>query len=310
MIYLLYGEDLYSKKQQLHEILKPIEKNSINWIEQEDVNWSEIISRCQTNSLLASKQGIIIDNYYAVQGLSKDELKMLKAYFSHPNPNTILIFNFNLATIEKNQQFFKLIKQKGVIYHFPKSDNVFSETKKMMQNFTISDQDINYFLTIVGTNLAIIENEIKKLASCQTNGKITKEVIDHVCSRHQAPDLFGLVDAIVNKDVSRAFSDYEVLLKYNEEPVKIIITIANQLRLIYQVNELKKIGYANYDIAKKLNVHPYRVKLALQKGGNYSQKHLMFLLNQLADYDIAIKKGTIAKDLAFEYFLLNLVKQG
>ena len=55
-------------------------------------------------------------------------------------------------------------------------------------------------------------------------------------------DIFDLINHIVNKDKEKPFTVYENLIKTAEEPIKILITLANQFRLIYQVKELYKEG--------------------------------------------------------------------
>lgn len=95
------------------------------------------------------------------------------------------------------------------------------------------------------------------------------------------------------------------MLKINEEPLKIIIILANQFRIMYQSKELLKKGYTEKDIASILKIHPYRVKLAIQNGRSYSSKTLLKYLNDLADIDIGIKTGKLNKDLALELFILK-----
>ena len=106
-----------------------------------------------------------------------------------------------------------------------------------------------------------------------------------------------------NKD--EALEIYNEMLKVNEEPLKIVILLASQFRLMYQAKELAKKGYSEKNISEVLKVHPYRVKLALQKGKKYKVETLLNYLNALADIDIAIKTGKTDKNLALELFLLN-----
>ena len=95
------------------------------------------------------------------------------------------------------------------------------------------------------------------------------------------------------------------MLKMNEEPIKIVVILANQFRIMYQSKELLKKGYSEKDIASTLKIHPYRVKLAIQNSRNYTSDILLKNLNALADIDIGIKTGTINKDLALELFILK-----
>ena len=95
------------------------------------------------------------------------------------------------------------------------------------------------------------------------------------------------------------------MLKINEEPLKIIIILAGQFRIMYQSKQLLKKGYTEKDIASILKIHPYRVKLAIQNARNYDSHILLKYLNDLADIDIGIKTGILNKDLALELFILK-----
>ena len=96
------------------------------------------------------------------------------------------------------------------------------------------------------------------------------------------------------------------MLKVGEEPIKIIVMLANQFRLMYQVKVLVSKGYTEDDIASLLNSKKYPVHLAIQKGYRYSSDILLKHLEELADLDIKIKSGDIDKNLALELFLLRI----
>ena len=95
------------------------------------------------------------------------------------------------------------------------------------------------------------------------------------------------------------------MLKTNEEPIKIIILLASQFRIMYQTKELLKRGMSKNDIASTLKIHPYRVEIAMQQGRKYDSKTLLKYLNNLADLDINIKTVKTNKYLALEMFILK-----
>ena len=74
---------------------------------------------------------------------------------------------------------------------------------------------------------------------------------------------------------------------------------------MYQVKQLYLNGYTENDIAKILNIHPYRVKLASQNSRKYDSDILIDYLKQLSDLDINIKTGKIDKNLGLELFILK-----
>ena len=158
---------------------------------------------------------------------------------------------------------------------------------------------INLFLDRVGNNPLIIQNEINKIKIYKNKDKnITDKDIINLTNKNIDIDIFKLIDYIVQKNKEKAIELYYEMLKINEEPIKIIVILANQFRIMYQSKELLKKGYSEKDIASILKIHPYRVKLAIQNSRNYSSKTLLEYLNNLADIDIGIKTGKLNKDLA------------
>ena len=88
--------------------------------------------------------------------------------------------------------------------------------------------------------------------------------------------------------------------------IKIIVTLANQFRLMYQAKIMNESGYSEKDIATELGEHPYRVKLAIMKARNYSDKSLLDNLKKLGEINLNAKKGLVDSAVALELFILGL----
>ena len=95
------------------------------------------------------------------------------------------------------------------------------------------------------------------------------------------------------------------MIKRNEEPIKIIVMLANQFRIMYQGKCLYKKGHSEKEISDILEIHPYRIKLALTKGALFDNNILLKYLEGLADLDLAIKTGKIDKYLGLEMFIIK-----
>ncbi len=309
MIYLLYGADSYFKKKKLDEIIININRDSVGRYNFLEINLDFVIDACATNSLLSENQAVIIDNchYFTSKFTEEYDFSRFEMYLKNYNPNTILIFYLEEEKIDSRKKATKLVEKYGVLLNFEKKLNINEYAKNIFSNYQINNSDLNYFLKMTGNNMGIVEKEIEKLKSYKDNDyNISREDIDLVVFKNDQPDVFALVDAIVKKDISKALSLYETLLLYNEEPVKIIVMVANKLRLIYQTKKLIEMGYDVSSIAKKLAIHPYRIKLAYQSGNQYDENNLLLLLNKLANIDIEIKSGLVKKEIAFELFILSL----
>ena len=108
--------------------------------------------------------------------------------------------------------------------------------------------------------MGILSQEINKLMLYKKDDKkiISSDIEELVC-RPIVDNVFELIDAVIKKDIKKIFDLYNRLLFQGEEPIKIIVILANQFRLIYQVKRLKKLGYTENDIISRLRIHPYRL---------------------------------------------------
>ena len=130
--------------------------------------------------------------------------------------------------------------------------------------------------------------------------------VKNTISRKINDDVFMFVDSVMNNDKKKMFEIYKDLVEYhNEEIIKLISLIYGQFKLTFQVSVLKKMKFSEEEIAKKLDVHPYRVKLIFRKS-NLDENKLVKYIYDLCKLDLDIKTGNVNKVIAFELFLLSV----
>ena len=306
MVYLLYG----LKDFQINEEIKNLTKNQNDMnISRYDLNntpLKDAIDDAETYSMFAETKTVIVENASMFTTLTSKDSDIVENYLNNINKSTNLIFTSHTEKIDTRKKITKLIKKVGIVKEFNEEISPLNLTKNLLKDYDISEKTINLFLDRVGNNPLIIQNEINKIKIYKNKDKnITAEDIINLTNKNIDIDIFKLIDYIVQKNKEKAIELYYEMLKINEEPIKIIVILANQFRIMYQSKELLKKGYSEKDIASILKIHPYRVKLAIQNGRNYSPKTLLEYLNNLADIDIGIKTGKLNKDLALELFILK-----
>ena len=199
------------------------------------------------------------------------------------------------------------MKEKGSIKDFNTPTNINSYVSKLFNDYKIDNNCINLLIKRVGNNLNILKEEVDKLKIYKIDDKIiNKEDIINLTNKNIDTNIFTFIDNIINKNKNDALNTYKEMLKLNEEPIKIIIMLANKFRLMYQACELSKNGYSIDDIATKLNSKRFPVQLAIEKGYRYDSKILLKNLEALADLDTNIKMGLVDKEIALELFILKL----
>ena len=313
MLYLFYGLETFLIENEIKKVLAHHKIDEIN-ISHYDLNETlinDIIDDASTISLFSENKAIIINDSYIFTGTTKNNIEqnieLLEQYLKNYNPNTVMIFVANSDKLDERKKIVKLIKEIGTIKKIEKSNNLEKIVKEMFDNYNINFSDINLLIDRVGKDLGLLNQEITKIKTFKDKDlNVTTEDIINLTNKNIETDIFQFIDYIINKNKAKALEIYYELLKINEEPIKIIVMIANQIRIMYQTKELYKRGYTEKDIASNLDIHPYRIKLALEKSREYESSKLLNYLNELADLDINIKSGLIDKKLGLELFILQL----
>ena len=312
MLYLLYGTENYLIKKEIDKILNAnsIEKINVSEYNLEIDNFKDIIEDANTISLFADKKAIIVNNSYLFTGKSiknENDPELFLDYFKNVNPYSIIIFIVDSEKLDERKKIVKEIKKIGTVKDFNQNNDLTDILKNMFEGYNISIQDIRFMIDRCGNNLDILSQEVNKIKIYKDEDKnITKEDIINLTSKNIDIDIFGFVDTIVNKNKNKALEIYKEMLINGEEPIKILVILANQFRIIYQAKELYKQGYSGNDIATMIGIHPYRIKLALKKAINYNSDTLLDYLEKLADLDYDIKIGNIESSLGLEMFILSI----
>ena len=312
MVYLLYGTVDYLINKNIDKIINDnkIDEFNINKYDLSNTFLADITNDASSMSLFSDKKLIIVNNAYIFTSSSKkyleQDLKCLENYLNNINTNTILIFVVNEAKIDERKKIVKLIDKIGEINKYNTINNI-AIIKDLLDDYQMTDEDIKYLLERVGDNSTLLNTEIEKIKIYKNSTKkITKQDIDLLTAKSLEVNNFKLIDAIINRDKANALKLYQERIIINEEPIAIIVALANQIRIMYQVKQLYLDGYTENNIASILKIHPYRVKLANQNAKKYDADTLLTYLKKLANLDINIKTGQIDKTLGLELFIISL----
>ena len=306
MVYLLYGTEDFEIEEEIKKLSKDIDEMNISKYDLNNDMLSLALEDAKTISLFSDKKLVIVDNANMFTGSTSKDSELIEEYLNHINENTTLVLIVHNDKLDTRKKITKLIKKVGKVQEFNDELDTTSLVRRLFKDYNIDYKTIQLFIDRVGNNPLIIQSEINKIKIYKDNDKnITEEDILNLTAKLIEIDIFKLIDYIVRKNKEKALELYYEMLKMNEEPIKIVVILANQFRIMYQSKELLKKGYSEKDIASTLKIHPYRVKLAIQNSRNYTSDILLKNLNALADIDIGIKTGTINKDLALELFILK-----
>ena len=175
------------------------------------------------------------------------------------------------------------------------------------EKYKIDKTAVSELIVRCNSDYSLIYSEIEKLKLYKLKDKfISYDDVCDVVNKNIESDIFKLTDAIGEKNKIKIMNVYNDLIENDYDPIMLIGVISNEFRLYKQVKDLISIGYSEGMISKHLKVHPYRVKLAIEKTSYYKKEDIENILSNLFKTDYDIKSGNIEKYIGLELLLLSL----
>lgn len=309
-VYLIYGNNYSLIKREIDKI----KDKAIDIVKYDLSNTKvdELLDDASCISIFGDKKVLIGENalFLTSENTSiEHNLTYLEKYLKDDSNWNITIFYVIKEKLDDRKKIVKLFKDRAKVISFNDIDEkklysfVLNEFKE--RGFKLDIKTANYFVNYVGKNIDIIISEINKMVIYKDNDKlITIDDINNISSKGFNDNVFDLTDAIMKKDFNKLFSVYNDLITVGEDEIKILSLISNQFILVYQCKLLSESNYDQKAIATLLNVHPYRVKLALET--DYMIYELKSIIKQLHNLDFKIKSGKIDKKIGLKNFFINL----
>lgn len=305
--YLIYGTNKGLITEETKKIIHSLKETDIIKYDMTNTLIEDVVEDASTVNLFHPKKVIILEDCYFLGGNKTIEhLEKMEQYIEHYNSDSYLIFICNAEKIDTRKKINKLLSKHKVI-EANKVDKTFLE-KYVMNNLKEDGykmENLSFFLERVGSNLNNIDNELEKLKMYTlATKKITKEDITKTTTKVLEEEIFSLTDAIILKDTKKSLELLDSFLNLNYDEMQIIILLANQFHFLFQVKRLWNKNKTESEIAKILEVNPYRVKYSVRKIYSYSEQLILENIKKLAKIDHDIKLGLMNKNLALRLFIL------
>ncbi len=323
-LYLLLGTEAFLIEETIHTIINkvlPEEQFDFNLstFELKETPISLAIEEALTIPFMGTHRVVIVKDPLFLTG--KDQAKVehdlnaFENYITNPVQETIFIVVAPYEKLDERKKIVKLLKKQAeIVEATPLNDNELEkwlEARVKQNNVEITPLAKAKLNELLGSNLAMIANELEKLVLyVGQGGTIDEAIVEQLVSKTIEQDVFSLIDHVILQRKKEAFTVLYDLIKLKEEPIKILALLARQFRIIYQVQELTKRGYSQQKIAGALKLHPYAVKLASQQANLFSEKKLLTFIDELAETDYKIKTGKIDKQLGLELFIIKVLGNG
>ena len=315
MIHLLISEPSLLLNATINKIVQETlkEKNEFNFVSLDFLSSSleDILENLQSSSLFDGKKMIVVKNpYFFVDTKIKlpfnNDLSLFENYLYNPNENCEFIIICPKKYYNPKNKYFTIIQSIGEVNNLLienlEDRKAYALELLKQANLEIENKALDLLVSRC-LEITQLEKEIAKLILY--NQKIDENVIETMVSEPLEDNVFELSNALLKKDSKKVMKVYTDLKKQKVEPIQLISMLSNQLRLLIEVSILKDKYRYDEDLAKILNVHPYRIKLARENTRKFTLTQIKKMLIDLAQLDIDIKKGSKDRYIDFEIFLAS-----
>lgn len=311
MIILLYGQNTYSSRQKLQEIVasyQKIHKSGLNLIyfEAGKSNFEEFKDSFNQVSMFDEKKLVVLSNVFSDKDFKEKLIDNLGFFLKAKD---IIVLHEETKILEKDK-LLKSLKSKAKVQEFSLLDG--SKLKNWLkQEFTklktdISSEAIEKIIGFVGNDLWQMSNEIKKLVSFKNGKRISLEDVELMVRPKIESDIFKTIDAVALKNRKLALLLIHNHLEKGDNPVYLLSMINFQFRNLLIIKDLIEKQRPYYTIAKTTKLHPFVVKKSYEQALRFSFSELKKIYQQLFEVDLAVKTGKINPEAALDLFLSGI----
>ena len=307
MIYFFYGDEEFNISNKIKEFKSKLDKDFVEMSYKyfNNPKFPDLISAIKSQPMMFGKMLVEINCLGYLSGKSSDDkafddkqFKQLAEALDCSSENVDVVFTAQIPPdsqkkIDKRKKIFKLLSKYNAqefnqipSYKTAELEGWIKQQAKS-KDLKISDEVAGAILFQVGSNLRMLDSELEKLKIYAGKSPVTKEMIKEIC--------------VTNEDLL----EYQKLLA-KKHPLEILSVLHTLLHGRIQIKAYSA-KHSPDEIAKIINMHPFRVKMEIQKLKNISLKDLVKLKKNLTDAEYKIKSGQSNLDIdkEIEYAILQ-----
>ena len=328
MIYFYFGDEEFNISTEIKKLKSKLDKNflEMSYKEFDNPKFPDLMLAISTQPMMFGKMLIVIDciNYFKSKkkdtdsegSLDDGQIKQIENALERVNENLDIVFRAyavpnskKKTSIDKRKKIFKILSKYNSqeFNQIPAYKTAELETwiknQAKKHDLKINPDAVSLLLLQVGSNLRMLDSELEKLKVFSKDTPATKEMVKEICISNE--DLFAFIDSVVLGAKSKALEQYNKLIS-TRYPLSVLATLHSSLKekIFIKANGSR---YSQDELAKLINMHPYRVKLELQKLKQVPLKNLVNLKENLTQAEYRIKSGqsNLAPEREIEYAILR-----
>jgi DNA polymerase-3 subunit delta len=319
-IYLFYGEESFLIEESIRYLQKQMGLETDSWGRQifdlNETPLQQVIEEAETAPFLAEYRLVVAKNAYFLTGKKgknkvTHEVEALLRYLESPLASSVLILVVPEKQLDRRKKIVKALQKQARVVEFAalseRESLQWIQKRCRQKGVEITAAASQQLLTQVGPDLERLHQECVKCATyVGTEGVINEELITQLVPRTLEQNVFQLVSKMAERRIDQVLHIWHDLLLQKEEPIRIMALIIRQLRLMLYVKWLHGQQWSEQAIAKRLDSHPYPVKLAVRQGRAFRESELRTLFLGALQADEKMKSENCDRQLVVEQLFFQL----
>lgn len=262
-VYVLYGPEKYLRDLAA----KTIADRSFSESDLRDFNDDEFslnnpdnlkvaIAAAEQLPMMAARRVVRIFDVRVAASASRDTIKeddenFLKKFLARPVESSVVIFNAD--ELNGNRKIGKLLKEGAVAVEFKPLDEaeLYRWAAKEIRGVggNADEQAIRHIVTLVGTDVLRLTNEINKLATAALpSGLITIELVDKLIGYKREIENWSLTNNLLAGRKAMAMQALQKVLDDGVEPVMLLGLLGSSFRKLLLAKELMAKGVSRQQV--------------------------------------------------------------
>ncbi len=319
--YFIYGDENYLKEHYIQKMKsrlvdKTFESFNYHDFDSNTAPVGEIIRTAEMLPVMSEYSFITVHDYPFDK--SDSDCKEIIEFLSDLPDTVVLVFWYEtiIPDIKKNKKWKSV---EGAFSKFGESVALNrkseSEIAKLLcagakkRNKVLSTDNAKYLISVSGSSLRVLLNELEKLCSFSKENEITKKDIDSVAVKCLDARVYDLSKAIVKNDYDTAHSVLDTLFSMHEEPITVLSVISGCFVDMYRAKCAKINGLSDSDIIQSFNYRgrEFAVRNAMRDCSRMSIEALRKSLDIVLQADISLKSTSTDPKLVLEETMVKLL---
>jgi len=309
--YFLHGPETFYQTEVIQALIQKCitEDNRYFNLETFDARESTVshwLGSARTLSFVGGTKLVVVRNLHEAVPQDQDAQTLID-YAQSPIPEACVVVTAD--KVDRKRKLFKtLTKLKtAVACEAPKENEHWLRKRAEEAGYSLSSDAARFLINRVGPRPGILAKELEKtLLYAGKNKSVSERDVAEVVGESKLENVFALTDALKTKNPEKALRLLNNQIDHGEEPIKILGTIAWQLRMIWQVKHYQQKNLPSGQIAKAMGANPYIVEKALQHTCRFSTQQLRSGYLELVNADRSLKSTTKDPMAVMQTLILNL----